>query len=42
MEFAIQDISLHCASGESNLDLNVEIFQCFLAWFDVLLERKKF
>ena len=42
MEFAIQDISLHCASGESDLHLNVDIFQCSLAWFEVLLERKIF
>ena len=39
MEFVIQDISLHYASGESNLDLDVEIFRYFMAWFEVLLEK---
>ena len=39
MEFVIQDIRLLYACGESNLDLNVEIYQCFMAGFDVWLEK---
>ena len=39
MAFGIQDISLHYARGESNLDLNVETCQCLMAEFDVWLEK---
>ena len=39
MELVIQDISLLYACGESNLDLNVEIYRCFMAGFDVWLEK---
>ena len=32
-------ISLYYACGKSNLDLNVEIYQCLMAGFDVWLEK---
>ena len=39
MEFVIQNSSLHYACDKSNLDLNVEIYQCFMAGFDVWFEK---
>ena len=37
--YGVFDISLNYACGESNLDLNVEIYQCLMAGFDVWLEK---
>ena len=39
MPFVIQDISVHYARVESNLDLNVETCQCLMVEFDVWLEK---
>ena len=39
MGIVIDDVSLQYACGESNLDLNIEICQCFMAGFDVWLEK---
>ena len=37
--YGVFDISLYYACGKSNLDLNVEIYQCLMAGFDVWLEK---
>ena len=37
--YGVFGISLYYACGKSNLDLNVEIYQCLMAGFDIWLEK---